>query len=368
MKTLLYITNQICGPGGLERVLSVKASNLADNFSYKVHILTLNQGDEPLFYAFSKAITYHDISVGGNPLAYIKQYKNGIKNIVAKVNPDIILVCDDGLKGFFLPLLLKKPCPMIYERHVSKMIELNHRKRTGIKGKLLIRFKFGLMNFAGRYYDKFVVLTEGNTKEWNFKNLAVIPNPLPFYPDEVATLDSKKVLAVGKLSEQKGFDLLLQSWNKVAKKFPDWTLHIFGKGNDQGLLDTYCDTHNLTDSVTIHEPSKEIIKEYQDASLYVLSSRFEGFGMVLIEAMACGVPCVSFDCPYGPSDIVSDKKDGLLVTNGDIDMLATSMETLMGDTDLRSQYGKKARDTVRKYEADAICRKWDGLFTDLIPN
>lgn len=366
MTNILYITNQICGPGGLERVLSVKASYLAEKLAYNVHILTLNQGKQPLFYNFSAKIKYHDITVGGNPISYIKQYKNGIKDIVAKVKPEIILVCDDGLKGFFTPLLVGKPCPMIYERHVSKLIELKHRKETGFLGNVITKLKFGLMNFAGSYYDKFVVLTDGNKKEWNFKNLTVISNPLPFYPNRVATLNSKKVLAVGKLSEQKGFDLLLKSWKIVSEIYPDWSLHIFGKGNDYKMLTAYAEANGISESIAIHPPSKEIIKEYQDASLYVLSSRFEGFGMVLIEAMACGVPCVSFDCPFGPSDIITDTEDGYMVANGDIEGLSDRIKELIGNDELRREMGVKARENVTRYLPEQIVSKWDKMFKELI--
>ena len=121
---LLYITNAVSGSGGLERVLSIKASFLADNLGYQVHIITLNQGKTPLFFDFSNKIIYHDISVSGTTPTYIKQYITGIKNIVNQVQPSVISVCDDGLKGFFVPLFLSKKFPIIYERHVSKNIQI----------------------------------------------------------------------------------------------------------------------------------------------------------------------------------------------------------------------------------------------------
>src|SRR5690606_20172459 len=122
---LLYITNGITGPGGLERVLSVKASMLAQDFGYEVHILSLNERGREPFFAFSDRIIFHSVDVSGNPVTYFLGYKKGIQGIVSKTKPDIILVCDDGLKGFFLPRLLHANVPVIYERHVSKNIMLN---------------------------------------------------------------------------------------------------------------------------------------------------------------------------------------------------------------------------------------------------
>lgn len=367
MQKLLYITNQICGPGGLERVLSIKASYFAEKLDYEVHILTLNQGNQELFYSFSSKLVYHDIKVNGNPFTYLKKYRNGIKTVINQINPNVILVCDDGLKGLFLPLIIQKPCPMIYERHVSKNIEVKGDQQSAIqKWKTGLKFKF--MDFGGKLYDQFVVLTHGNTMEWNLKNVLVIPNPLSFYPEEnqISSLNTKKVLAVGKQSYQKGYDRLLQSWQLVQPKFPDWTLTIYGTIQTKEGLAQLSEELGITNSVAFHPPVKNIAEKYQEASLYVMSSRYEGFGMVLTEAMAYGVPCVSFDCPYGPSDIITDKKNGLLVPNGDTVQLAEALVTLMTNDKQRIEMGMKARQDVQRYLPASIAQEWDLLFKKLI--
>ena len=208
---LLYITNQVCGSGGLERVLSTKASYLVDFLEYEVHILTLNQSSKPFFFEFSKKITFHDISLPNNIFGYAKNYISGVKKVVKNYKPDVVLVCDDGLKGFLLPQILKNKCPIIYERHVSKSIFLNEKDRFLQKQKN--KLTFFAMNFLGKFFSKFVVLTQGNLAEWNFNNLEVIPNPLSFYPDESTSLTQKIVIAVGKQSYQKGYDC---RWQKRA--------------------------------------------------------------------------------------------------------------------------------------------------------
>jgi glycosyltransferase involved in cell wall biosynthesis len=357
---LLYITNGIKDPSGLERVLSVKASYLAEEMGYAVHILTLNNKGAQPFYAFSTKITYHDVLVGGNPLQYIKHYINGIKKVVKTIEPDIILVCDDGLKGFFLPILLRKPCPVFYERHVSKVVELG--ENPSFFKKLTVGVKFFLMQQLGKTFDQFVVLTEDNTKEWPMPNVVVISNPLSFYPAESSMLTDKKVIAVGKHSLQKGYDRLLQSWQLVQQAYPDWQLEIYGKIDSKYGFETLSKSLHTDGSVTFFPPVADIQAKYLESSLFVLSSRFEGFGMVLIEAMACGVPCVTFDCPYGPADIVAHQKDGLVVKNDDIQGFANAIKQMLESQELRASMGKAAKQNVKRFLPEVIMPQWDTLF------
>ncbi|MDY8136296.1 glycosyltransferase family 4 protein [Aquimarina sp. 2201CG5-10] len=361
---LLYITNQISGAAGLERVLSIKASYLADKLGYEVHIITLNQGDVPLFYDFSDKLIYHDIKVSGNPIKYLRTYRNVLRNKVKEIKPDIISVCDDGLKAFTLPFILRKPCPMIYERHVSKNIEVQTEQASILK-KIKTKLVYSLMSFGGKRYDKFVVLTKDNLQEWNLPNLKVISNPLSFYPEETSNVTNKKVLAVGRQCFQKGYDRLLESWKIVSEKFPDWKLEVYGKFEEGAPYHQLAEKLDIDNSVSFHKPVKNIGEVYKEASIYVMSSRFEGFGMVLIEAMAYGVPCVSYNCPCGPQEIISDKKDGFLVDNGNITAFADQIETLIKDQSLREIMGKEAREKASRYLPEQIVPQWDALFTQL---
>ncbi|WP_445738573.1 glycosyltransferase family 4 protein [Mariniflexile sp.] len=362
---ILYITNGISGPGGLERVLSIKASYLAEKFGYKVHIITLNQGGASLFYDFSKKIEYHDIRVDGKIFEYYKKYRKGIKSTIKQIQPDIISVCDDGLKGFFIPYIIGKNCPMIYERHASKNIFKNRdqlRFFQNFKFKVLNK----LMHFGARKYDAFVVLTNDNLTEWSLNNLKVIPNPLSFYPKAKATLINKKIIAVGNHGFQKGYDRLLLIWKSVINKHPDWQLEVYGKIDKEKKHIKLAEKLEISDNVLFYEPVKNIEVKYKGASIYVLSSRSEGFGMVLIEAMACGLPCVAFDCPCGPKDIITDGEDGFLIQNGNINEFAEKLNALIENQELRFNLSAKARINAKNYLPNVIVPQWDKLFKSLL--
>lgn len=361
---LLYITNGINGSGGLERVLSIKASALADDFGYEVHILTLNNQNQNTFFKFSDAIFLHDIKVGGNPIHYCKSYISGIKKMVQTIQPDCISVCDDGLKAFFLPKIIGNKIPVIYERHVSKSIEVG--SNPGFKKRIITKTKFFLMNHLAKNFAKFIVLTNDNLNEWPLSNVKVIPNPLSFYPDESSSLDPKQVIAVGKQSYQKGYDRLLQSWKLVQEVCPDWQLSVYGKLEPSLGLEQQAVNLGIANSVTFSAPEKNIQAKYLASSLYVFPSRFEGFGMVLIEAMACGLPCVSFDCPCGPSDIITHGEDGFLIENGNTKAFAEQMIVLMQNETLRKNMGQTAKQNVKRYLPDTIVKQWDELFKSLV--
>lgn len=358
---LLYITNRVSGSGGLERVLSIKAGMLAENYDYEIHIITLDQQNEALFYQFSDQLIFHDINTKGSFWGYLK----GLRNKVKSIKPDIISVCDDGLKGFFVPYFLRKPCPMIYERHASKNIFKNS-ERSGFLSSMKLKIFNGLMNFGAKKFDKFVVLTKANTEEWNLKNVAIIANPLSFYPKRFSELSEKRVISVGTHNFQKGFDRLLLVWKNIIVGYPNWQLDIYGKIDKEENYVKMAKELDVQDTVNFFEPVQNIQDKYLESSIYVLPSRSEGFGMVLIEAMSFGVPCVAFDCPRGPRDIIDDGKNGYLVENGDLEEMTNKIELLIKSSSLRQRLGIKAQKKSEEYLPEIIVPQWDTLFKSLI--
>lgn len=355
---LLYITNAINGSGGLERVLSIKASYLANQYGYEVSIVCLNDGDIKPFYIFSDKIKTYSIAVAGNPFQYLLAYKKGIKRIVKELQPDLISVCDDGFKGFFVPKMLRTTIPIIYERHAS----INLNTNNSIKGKI---FR-SLMQSQLKCFSRFVVLTPSNSKEWKANNSIAIPNPLSFEPQLGNPLDQKRVIAVGSHSYNKGYDLLLKAWKEVRVQFPDWQLRIYGKIDAEQQFIKLAEQLDLKDSVHFFEPVIDIKQKFLESSIMILPSRSEGFGMVLIEAMACGVPCVSFNCPSGPADIIRDGEDGFLIRPENIQEMKLKIILLMDSDNLRLEMGKKAKENVKRYHPEIIMSQWDTLFKSLV--
>ena len=356
---LLYITNGITGAGGLERVLSVKTSLLIEDFGYEVYLLTLNEGGKEPFFPFSNKGRQHSIVVTGNPISYFLQYRKGVQKLVDEIQPDVISVCDDAIKGFFLPCIISTKAKWIYESHASVLLG-SIDKGLPLHKKV----QHELKQLLGKRFSKIVLLTEGNRKEWELNNLLVIPNPAPFETTQFSALQDKKIIAVGSYSFNKGYDLLLNIWERIENDFPEWELNIYGT-DTQKNLQQLADKQHLK-KINFHNPVSDIGAKYLESSIMVLPSRSEGFGMVLIEAMTFGLPVISFDCPNGPKDIISNNEDGFLIENGNTCEFAEKLKKLMMSENLRREMGKNATENVLRFSAKKIVQKWDEHFRSLV--
>lgn len=214
--------------------------------------------------------------------------------------------------------------------------------------------------------DALVVLTQHDADNWKeVKKACVIPNFLPFSPEKGSSCLEKRIISIGRYSEQKGYDRLIEAWIKVNRKHPDWHIRIYGEGQDRNSLQELIEKHHIENSFSLCPPTKNIQEKYLKSSIYVMSSRFEGLPMALLEAMACGVPCISFDCPYGPAEIITPEEDGILVKNGNTDELADAICRLIEDTDKRIRMGKQAQKNIQRYLREEVMKLWDELFNTL---
>jgi glycosyltransferase involved in cell wall biosynthesis len=218
--------------------------------------------------------------------------------------------------------------------------------------------------------DVLVALTEEDRQAYDELldgrvRLAVIPNTVHDADGPRADLGSRTVLAAGRFVYQKGYDMLIEAFAKVHVTHPDWRLRICGRGELKAQLEQAVSDHGLEDVVELPGPSENLPEEMEQASIYALSSRFEGFPLVLLEAMGKGMGVVAFDCPTGPRDIVSDRENGILVPPKDPDAFATGLLALIEDEELRRRCGAAAAVTARRFTIEAIGPRWEALFRDL---
>jgi glycosyltransferase involved in cell wall biosynthesis len=358
---ILYIVPKINNEGGVARVLSVKANYLVEKFGYEVHILTQNEGSTPLFFSFNERIVLHDMILKGNIISFFLQYVKALKNAITTIHPDIIIICDNGLKAFCIPFILKTKTPIIFECHSSKYVE--EKKQS--KYFLGTKFKLAFKAFSANKFTKFVALSKESLKEWNVNNGVVIPNSLWFKASRFSDLKSKKVIAVGRHSYEKGLDRMLEIWQKVIEKYPDWSLEIYGKANENKDLQKLANSLKIGNNVAFLEPVKNINDKYLEASILLMTSRTEGFGMVLIEAMSVGLPSIAYDCPCGPRSIITNNKNGFLIKDGSIGTFVEKIELLIEDEKFRVQMGNEAQNSVKEYQIDNIMQMWKSLFEEL---
>ncbi|MEV7418648.1 glycosyltransferase [Streptomyces sp. NPDC089919] len=228
--------------------------------------------------------------------------------------------------------------------------------------------RFGRVQKFYKDVDRMLVLTQEDADLWirqGLDNSSFMPNPLPFIPDTPSPRSEKVVTSIGRLSDQKGIDMLLDSWAEVAPKHPDWTLRIFGSGEDEEMLKKQCAELGLNSSVEWMGRTSDVIGALHGGSVFVQSSRGEGFPLALMEAMAAGVPCAAFDCAPGVREIIKDGEDGLLAALGNTGGLARILSTLMSDKELRDAMGDLARERIQRYAPQEIVSRWERLFSFL---
>ena len=372
---LVYITPALYMAGGVERVLTLKANYFAEHFGYDITIILTEGKNKPLFYPLSDKIKVINLNIGFEELwtcsfakkvlVYLKkqrQFKKALTKELMRIHPDVTVSLLRREINFLNDI--KDGSRKIGELHVNRANYRNFETNDSNFIKNLFA-KFWMYSLVSKlkHLDRFVVLTEEDKKAWaELPNISVISDPLSFCPTQRSSLSVKRVIAVGRYVYQKGFDQLLQAWATIERQYPEWQLVVFGDGNrtpyEQQMKELGIDDNRCH----LYGPTTDIQQEYVNSSLFAFSSRFEGFGMVLVEAMACGLPVVSFDCPCGPKDIIKDGKNGFLVDNENVEEMAKSMCRLICDDSLRQSISQIARKSIMRFGISQIGEQWKKLF------
>lgn len=376
---IVYCTPALYMAGGVERVLSLKANYFADVFGYDITIILTEGKDKPLFYPLSEKIKVVNLDVDFEALwtcsffkkifVYLQKqriFKKRLTEELIRLKADITVSLLRREINFINDI--QDGSRKIGELHVNRANYRNFEAGdTNIVKRLFAKYWMRNLLSHLKRLDRFVVLTEEDKASWTeLSNVEVIPDPLAFEIDRLSPLTNKRVIAVGRYVYQKGFDLLLQAWKTIEQQHPDWELAIYGMGDRTPYEQVIKELQINRDRCHLYGSTPYIKSEYLNSSLFAFSSRFEGFGMVLIEAMACGLPVVSFDCPCGPKDIVRHKEDGLLVPSGRPDLLAEALHELMIDEEKRQRMASAAVKNVKRFVLSEICGRWNALFVNLV--
>lgn len=376
---IVYCTPALYMAGGVERVLTLKANYFADHFGYDITIILTEGKDKPLFYPLSDKIKVINYGINFEELwtcsftkkifVYLKKqrlFKKLLTKELMRIRPDITVSLLRREINFINGI--KDGSRKVGEMHVNRDNYRNIEDGNASVVKRLFAkcWSANLLSHLKKL-DAFVVLTQNDYENWvELDNVCVIPNPSPFVSSSVSLLTEKRVIAVARYAWQKGIDMLLHAWAEVEKQTEEWRLDVYGDGdtssyekiiNDLGLDRNRCRLNGRTSNVE---------HEYCQSSLFVLSSRYEGFGMVIVEAMACGLPVVSFNCPWGPSSIIQDGENGILVENGNIPALAQGLVCLINDADKRKAMSIAALQNAQRYNIGQIAQQWKELFDNLM--
>lgn len=379
---IVYVTETMVSSGGTEKMLSEKASYLVDVFGYDVTIISCTQiAEQANTFPLSQNVKQINLAI-----PYYRQYHYGypkrllvkwetnqaLKKLLTKtihqIDPDIVI----GVARFAADIVTTIKCraKKIIECHEARPfimadIEGNRPLISRLYTNLIMKKRYFRM--IERHADVVVTLTEGDSHLWKkARHVEVIPNFSTMAVSRMADYKNKRVIAVGRLSAEKGYDRLLKIWKRVSPQHQDWSLEFFGDGKLHSMLTNMIHDLQLL-NVTINPPTPHISEEYSKSAICVMTSHFEGFSLVLLEAIRHGLPCIAFDCPFGPASIIKDGICGYLIEENSIEQYAQKLSLLMDQEDIWKSLSKEAIKRGKDFSVETVMNRWRQLFEDLVP-
>lgn len=375
---ILYAVESVNLPGGYDRIIIEKCNYLAEH-GHNVIICVSSHALAQPYYPISDKVQVVDLHIDfhsqyGHNLLYrawvyfslMHRYKKELKKLLFSVHPDVVITTLGREIDFITDI--DDGSRKIGESHIAKdfVRNLHLMEQRGLIYRMIARYWRKKIDCKVKKLAALVLLTQHDADSWKgLTQTVVIPNSLPFYPQQGSSCDNKQVIFVGRLNEQKGLEYLVDTWTKVNKNHPDWVLHMYGEGEQKHMLLQMIKEAGLERTIIVHQPTPMIMDKYLESSAFLLTSRFEGLPMVLIEALACGLPVVSFDCPWGPADIIRDGEDGFLVEYLNTDEAAQRVCQLIENPILRKKMGAQARTNIQRYDRDVVMKQWIDLFNSL---
>lgn len=355
---IIYVIEDYSENGGVERIVSDKANTLFTQYHHKVTIISVYRDNRKEQFKLDDGINLIHLDV-----PFAKRTNNSLLRLISRLytifiailrlnkeikglHPDIIFFTTT-LGAILLPFCHTK-ARKIYESHLARNFNPFNK----------------LFFLTELRAERIVCLTSGDAKEYKYaKRVDIIPNYINDVKSHVEDYSVKKAIAVGRLEYQKGFDILIDCWKEIAKQYPDWKLDIYGEGAYREELQRQINSLQLGDKVKLCGRNNNIIDVYSQYSLHIMTSRYEGQGIVLLEAQACGLSSVVFDYQYGASDIVSNGHNGLIIEQGNRKLFIEAAMKIMSSKELRKQYGINALEIGKRYSKENILKKWIKLIT-----
>ena len=375
---IVYCTPALYLAGGVERVLTLKANYFAEHFGYDITIILTDGKGKPFAYPLSDKIKVVNLDIGFEELwtcsfikkifVYLKKqriYKRKLTEELMRIRPDITISTLRREINFIMDI--KDGSKKVGELHTSRQNNRNFKDNevNWIKALFARYWNWSLVRKLQKL-DRFVTLTHEDKDSWvELNNVSAIPNPVSFTAKGRSSLTEKRVLAVGRYDYVKGFDRLLVAWAIVVKKHPDWTMAIYGDGDKAPYEQLRQDLQLNVDHCHLNGVTTSIQDEYLASAMYVVTSRYEGLSMAMLEAISCGLPLVAFACPCGPRDVVDDGVNGFLVENGNVSQLAEKIIYMIEHPEERTRMGANAVRKSERYKIDRLAKDLQQLFESL---
>lgn len=345
---ILYEIERLSTCGGIEHILTDKANYMADVWGWDVTILVLLGDEARPFYTLSPKVRVEYLHIKSSGLLMCLQGLWRLNRAVRRLKPDVYVTVQTI--GAMSCLLRTHSVPVIYEAHGI---------RTCMQHPLA-------MSMAERHADVVAVLTQNNARRYSgARRVELIPNFTTMTADRTPDYGRKHCVAVGRLDFEKDFSRMISIWEKVHRTHPDWVLDIYGDGPGKDALQQQTDRLGLTGNVLLRGRTDNAVEAYLSGSIYLLTSHFEGFPLVLIEASRCGLASVALNCPDGPRDIIEDGTTGYLVPYEDDDAMVRTIGQLMEDETKRRSMGLAARDASVRFSQKTVMEKWRNVFESL---
>lgn len=367
---IVYLNANYTRSGGTEKILCQKANYLIEK-GYDVSIITLLKATNQPFFSYDKRIHIYELNMDSENTnkQNIALFINKLDEALLEIKPDISIATDMRLGKYLYRA--SDSSKKILESHFSKFKRKNKLSwlNSFSIGHLIVNLFVYKQTQIIKKFDQYVVLTYEDREQWrNLKQaVTVIPNVVEYQEPINIDYSSKQIIGVGRLSGQKAWDHLIDIWSKLAKKYPEWQVKVYGDGEKKNELNKLIKAHKIEDSFTINPATPDIIQKYKESSIFVMTSRYEGLPMVLIEAMSLGLPTVTYKYKCGPKDYITDQQTGYLIDLFNKNMFAEVLAKLMDNEEIRCKVGKAAqRDITPKLNKDRIMNEWISLFDKLI--